>query len=76
MKSEPEPPGYVRAQSYRSLAECYEKEGKLDKALMNYTQLQQVSPAETSFANSRILELRQKSVERLGNANPTPGPVN
>ena len=76
LKSEPQLPGYVRAQSYRSLAECYEKEGKLDKAIMNYTQLQQVSPAETSFANSRILELRQKSVERLGNANPTPGPVN
>ena len=76
LKSTPQPPGYMRAQSYRSLAECYEKEGNLDKALMNYTQLQQVSPEETSFANTRILEIKQKSAEKLGNANPTSGPVN
>ena len=76
LQSTPEPPGYVRAQSYRSLAECYEKQGKLDLAVVNYTQLREVSPEESSFADSRILELRQKSVHKLGSAGPTPGPVN
>ena len=76
LQSTPEPPGYVRAQSYRSLAECYEKQGKLDLAVANYTQLREVSPEESSFADSRILEIRQRSVQKLGSANPTPGPVN
>jgi hypothetical protein len=76
LQSTPEPPGDVRARSYRSLAECYEKQGKLDLAVVNYTQLREVSPEESSFADTRILELRQKSVLKLGSASPTPGPVN
>lgn len=76
LQSSPEPPGYVRAQSYRSLAECYEKQGKLDLAVVNYTQLREVSPEESSFAESKITAIRQKSVHKLGIASPTPGPVN
>lgn len=76
LQSSPEPPGDVRARSYRSLAECYEKQGKLDLAVANYTQLRRISPEESSFAETRILEIRQKSVHKLGSASPTPGPVN
>ncbi len=75
LQSTPEPPGYVRAQSYRSLAECYEKQGKLDLAVVNYTQLREVSPEESSFAESKITAIRQKSVHKLGIASPTPGPA-
>ncbi len=76
LQSTPEPPGDVRARSYRSLAECYEKQGKLDLAVVNYTQLREVSPEESSFAESKITAIRQKSVLKLGSASPTPGPVN
>jgi hypothetical protein len=76
LQSTPEPPGYVRARSYRSLAECYEKQGKLDLAVSNYTKLRQISPEESSFADTQILEIRQKAVHKLGSASPTPGPVN
>lgn len=75
LRSDPEPPGEVQAQSFRSLAECYEKQGKLDLAVMNYTQLQQVSPEESSFAESRISAIKQRSVHKIGIASPTPAPV-
>lgn len=75
LQSDPEPPGDVQAQSYRSLAECYEKQGKLDLAVANYTQLGEVSPEDSSFAESRISEIRQRSAHKLGIASPTPAPV-
>ena len=76
LQSYPEPPASVQAKSYRSLAECYEKLGKIDLAVMNYTQLGHVSPGEIGFVNSRIMSIRDRSVEKLGSAGPTPGPVN
>lgn len=78
LQSDPEPPGDVQAQSYRSLAECYEKQGKLDLAVMNYTQLGEVSPEDSSFAESRISEIRQRSMQKLSVATPAPThtPVN
>lgn len=78
LRSDPEPPGYVQAQSYRSLAECYERQGKLDLAVANYTQLGEVSPEDSSFAESRIYEIRQRSVQKLSVATPAPThtPVN
>lgn len=75
LQSDPEPPGYVQAQSYRSLAECYEKQGKLDLAVASYTQLGEVSPADSQLAESRISAIRQKSAHKLGIASPTPGPI-
>ncbi len=72
LQSTPEPPGDVRARSYRSLAECYEKQGKLDLAVVNYTQLREVSPEESSFAETRIMaieaEIRAEARERQPHA--------
>jgi anti-sigma factor RsiW len=78
LQSSPEPPGDVQAQSYRSLAECYEKQGKIDLAVMNYTQLGRVSPGDSGFVNSRIMRLRDKSTKKLSvvTPGPTPTPVN
>jgi hypothetical protein len=75
LQSYPEPPASVQAQSYRSLAECYEKQGKLDLAVMSYTQLGRVSPGESGFANSRIMRIRDRSMQKLGGASPAPAPV-
>lgn len=76
LRSNPEPPMYVRAQSYRSLAECYEKEGKFEQAVYNYKQLQMVSPKETSFANSRIMEIEKGQDTVAVTPAPTVQPVN
>ncbi len=75
LQSYPEPPADMQARSYRSLAECYEKQGKLDLAVANYTQLRQIAPEESSLADTRILEIRQRSVHKLGSVGPTPGPA-
>jgi hypothetical protein len=76
LQSYPEPPANVQAKSYRSLAECYEKQGKLDLAVMSYTQLGRVSPGESGFANSRIMRIRDRSMQKLGSSSPAPSPVN
>ena len=78
LQSSPEPPGNMQAQSYRSLAECYEKQGKLDLAVMNYTQLGRVSPGDSGFVNSRIMSIRDRSMQKLSviTPMPTPTPVN
>ncbi|MEW6144061.1 MAG: zf-HC2 domain-containing protein [Thermodesulfobacteriota bacterium] len=76
LQSYPEPPANVQAQSYRSLAECYEMQGKLDLAVMNYTQLGRVSPGESGFANSRIMRIRDRSMQKIGSTSPAPSPVN
>jgi hypothetical protein len=78
LQSSPEPPGDMQAQSYRSLAECYEKQGKLDLAVMNYTQLGRVSPGDSGFVNSRIMRIRDRSMQKLSvvTPGPTPTPVN
>lgn len=78
LQSSPEPPGDVQAQSYRSLAECYEKQGKLDLAVMNYTQLGRVSPGDSGFVNSRIMRIRDRSQQKMSvvTPEPTPTPVN
>jgi anti-sigma factor RsiW len=78
LQASPEPPGDVQAQSYRSLAECYEKQGKLDLAVMNYTQLGRVSPGDSGFVNSRIMRIRDRSMQKLSvvTPEPTPTPVN
>jgi len=75
LRSDPEPPGDLRAQSYRSLAECYEKEGKLDLAVAYYTHLGEVSPADSPLAESRISAIKQRSLQKMGIASPTPRPV-
>jgi len=50
----------VQKESYKSLAECYEQKGELDKAVSNYINLRQVAPEEASFANGRIKEIRNR----------------
>lgn len=77
LNSTPKPPQDVQALSYRSLAECYEKKGELDKAIVNYMQLQQVAPEEAPYAKSRILEIREKAEESdVGTPPADSGPAN
>lgn len=73
--STPPPPDYVRAYSYRSLAECYEKMGETKKAVDNYILLMQVSAGEKNYAEGRITELRKSAALKTDEAIPTAGPV-
>ncbi|MGB2692963.1 MAG: zf-HC2 domain-containing protein [Thermodesulfobacteriota bacterium] len=50
----------VQKKSYKTLAQCYEQKGDYDKAISNYISLEQVAPEESSFANSRIQEIRNR----------------
>ncbi len=50
----------VQKRSFKTLAQCYEQKGDYDKAISNYISLEQVAPEESSFANSRIKEIRSR----------------
>ncbi|GJM17075.1 MAG: hypothetical protein DHS20C13_24020 [Thermodesulfobacteriota bacterium] len=54
----------VQKESYKTLAECYEQKRDFDRAISNYMNLQQVAPEESSFANTRIQDIRNRI--RLG----------
>jgi hypothetical protein len=75
LKSRPEPPVSVQAVSYKSLAECYEQKGEVEKAVYNYRQLEMISPAEAPYANTRISELKGHDAVAATPA-PTVTPVN
>jgi hypothetical protein len=75
LNSTPVPPDYIRAYSYRSLAECYEKTGDAKKAIENYVLLMKVSPGEKDYAESRIAELGKSAGLKTNRAIPTAGPV-
>lgn len=47
-------------ESFKVLAHCYEQKGDYDKAISNYINLEKIAPEESSFANSRIQEIRNK----------------
>lgn len=51
-------PKRVQKRSYITLAQCYEQKGNYDKAIANYIKLEQIAPEESSFANSRIQEIK------------------
>ena len=76
LKSRPEPPVSVQAVSYKSLAECYERKGEVEKAIYNYRQLEMISPAEAPYANTRIGELRKEHGAIAATPAPTVTPVN
>lgn len=75
LNSTPPPPDYIRAYSYRSLAECYEKTGDAKKAVENYVLLMKVSPGEKDYAESRIAELGKSAGLKTNRTIPTAGPV-
>lgn len=76
LESQPEPPPSVQAVSYKSLAECYEQKGEVEKAVYNYRQLEMISPAEAPYANTRIGELRKEHGAVAATPAPTVTPVN
>lgn len=50
----------IQKESYRMLALCYEQKGDFDRAISNYMNLEQVAPEESSFANTRIQDIRNR----------------
>jgi len=76
LASQPEPPPGVQAVSYRSLAECYEEKGDVDKAVNSYEQLGRLSPAEAPYADARIAELKKQQGAVAATPAPTVTPVN
>ena len=56
----PAPSNKIKEQSYLSIAECYELQKKYHKAIENYNLLQEVAPAQTTFATKKINELQLK----------------
>ena len=76
LASRPEPPVSVQTVSYRSLAECYEQKGDVDKAVYSYEQLGRLSPAEAPYADARIAELMKQQGAVAATPAPTVTPVN
>ncbi len=76
LASRPEPPPGVQAASYRSLAECYEEKGDVDKAVYSYEQLGRLSPDEAPYADARIAELKKQRGAVAATPAPTVTPVN
>ncbi|MCL4243537.1 MAG: zf-HC2 domain-containing protein [Candidatus Dadabacteria bacterium] len=76
LASRPEPPLSVQTISYRSLAECYERKGEVEKAVYSYEQLGRLSPAEASYSNARIAELKKAQGAVAATPAPTVTPVN
>lgn len=60
LNNTPPPPIQIKEKVYLSLAECYEQKGEWENALFSYQALQQVSPNQTTLANSKIETLRQQ----------------
>jgi len=50
----------VQKRSFKTLAQCYEQKGDYNKAISNYINLEEVAPEESSFANTRIREIRNR----------------
>ncbi len=76
LASRPEPPHNVQTVSYRSLAECYEEKGDIDKAVNSYKQLGRLSPADAPYADARISELKKQQGAVAATPAPTVTPVN
>lgn len=72
------PPASLTAQqkSYKELAQCYEQTGDYNNAISNYMNLRQVAPEESSFANSRIQEIRKRIKLENGQQLSNPVPAN
>jgi tetratricopeptide (TPR) repeat protein len=60
LKNSPKATIEIKEQTYLSLAQCYEKQNMFVKAIENYNYLQQVAPAQKSFATEKIQELNFK----------------
>lgn len=69
LQNRPAPSDSIKAQSYLSLAECYEKQNKYSKAIENYSLLRKVSPSQSIFAGEKIDELKMK-IKNTGDSEP------
>ncbi len=58
LNSSPPPPQDVQAGSYKSLGECYEKTGDLEKAISAYKNLSEVNPSQEEYVNKKLEEIK------------------
>ena len=70
LQKSPEPSGNIKAQSYLSLAECYEQKNNYLKSIENYYLLKQVAPSKSSYAGKKIDELQIK-INNTGGTGPS-----
>lgn len=61
LKASPPPPNSLMEKAYLSLAECYEKRGDWDRAILNYQNLQEAASEQARFAEDKIEGIRQKA---------------
>ncbi len=71
LKSSPPPSDLIKGKAYLSLAECYEKKGDLENAILNYQNLEEVSRKQANLVKDKIEALREKmSYLKLGEVKP------
>ena len=63
LKSSPPPPLDVQAASYKSLAECYESKGDLEKAIASYNNLGRVDPAQSGYVKEKLEEIKKEQIK-------------
>ncbi|HEX9830156.1 MAG TPA: hypothetical protein VGA94_00580, partial [Thermodesulfobacteriota bacterium] len=61
LKASPPPPNSLMEKAYLFLAECYEKRGDWDRAILNYQNLQEAASEQARFAEDKIEGIRQKA---------------
>lgn len=61
LKTSPPPPNSVIEKAYLSLAECYEKRGDWERAILNYQNLQKAAFEQARFVEDKIEGIRQKA---------------
>jgi predicted anti-sigma-YlaC factor YlaD len=61
LKTSPPPPNSVVEKAYLSLAECYEKRGDWERAILSYQNLQEAASEQARFAEDKIEGLKQKA---------------
>ncbi len=60
LKTSPPPSDLIKGKAYLSLAECYEKKGDLENAILNYQNLEEVSRKQANLVKDKIEALREK----------------
>jgi tetratricopeptide (TPR) repeat protein len=60
LRTSPPPSDIVKGKAYLSLAECYERKGDLENAILNYQNLEEVSRKQAKLVKDKIEALREK----------------